>query len=365
MILTSGQGLDFVASHRPNSNSDPIGHNFRLWADVTSPLRHSTGLILTRAKFESALAIIARQFDHQDFTNQVLEADQPLNSLAAAIWRQIAPRVTPAQLTALEISDETGKGIHTTNAQAAFTLCGGFAAAHRAHAPRLSEAENRALFGTSNNPAGHGHNYWVEIESPSPIADQPAPWAALDHLNLSQDVPELAARNAVTETVAELIARRFPAGSRVRVWESADLFAAFNVASAHYQLGRRYRFHTAHTLYNSSLSQAANLRRYGGCALTSPHGHAYTAYVVVEGSLDALTDTAYNLAALDATAGALLRSFECGDWRQALPELHQAPATAEMVALAIWDRLSGLIGVPLVEFSLYETPKQRVQVKRG
>lgn len=37
-----------------------------------------------------------------------------------------------------------------------------FAAAHRLHAPALSEAENRALFGKCNNPAGHGHNYVIE-----------------------------------------------------------------------------------------------------------------------------------------------------------------------------------------------------------
>ena len=365
MILTYGQGLDFVASHRPTSNSDPIGHNYHLWADVTGPLRPLTGLILPRATFESALAKVATQVDHQDFTDPLLDRDPPLNRLATTIWRQITPRVTPAQLSRLEVSDETGEGIHATNTKATFIRSGGFSAAHRAHAPRLSAAENRTLFGTSNNPAGHGHNYWVEIESPSPMADTPAPWAALDHLNLSHDVPELAGRNAVTETVAELIARRAPAGSRVRVWESADLFAAFDAASSQFQLGRRYRFHTAHTLYNSSLSQAANRRRYGRCALTSPHGHAYTAYVVVEGALDALTDTAYSLSDLDATAGSLLRSFEYSDWREALPELHQAPATAEKVALAIWDRLAGLIGSPLVEFSLYETPRQRVQMKRG
>lgn len=37
-----------------------------------------------------------------------------------------------------------------------------FAAAHRLHAPTLSDAENRELFGKCNNPSGHGHNYQVE-----------------------------------------------------------------------------------------------------------------------------------------------------------------------------------------------------------
>ncbi len=37
-----------------------------------------------------------------------------------------------------------------------------FSAAHRLHAPGLSDEQNRALFGKCNNPSGHGHNYAVE-----------------------------------------------------------------------------------------------------------------------------------------------------------------------------------------------------------
>jgi len=78
-----------------------------------------------------------------------------------------------------------------------------------------------------------------------------------------------------------------------------------------------------------------------------------------------MTDTVYNLAELDATAGALLHSFDTGNWGQALPELKEMPPTAETVATMVWDRLTGLLGTALVEFDLYETPSQRVQVKRG
>jgi 6-pyruvoyltetrahydropterin/6-carboxytetrahydropterin synthase len=37
-----------------------------------------------------------------------------------------------------------------------------FSAAHRLHAPSLSEAENVALYGKCNNPRGHGHRYLTE-----------------------------------------------------------------------------------------------------------------------------------------------------------------------------------------------------------
>jgi 6-pyruvoyltetrahydropterin/6-carboxytetrahydropterin synthase len=38
-----------------------------------------------------------------------------------------------------------------------------FYAAHRLHAPGLSAAENMALYGKCNNPAGHGHSYLTEV----------------------------------------------------------------------------------------------------------------------------------------------------------------------------------------------------------
>jgi 6-pyruvoyltetrahydropterin/6-carboxytetrahydropterin synthase len=38
-----------------------------------------------------------------------------------------------------------------------------FAALHRLHSGKLSEEENRRVYGKCNNPYGHGHNYVVEI----------------------------------------------------------------------------------------------------------------------------------------------------------------------------------------------------------
>ena len=38
-----------------------------------------------------------------------------------------------------------------------------FAASHKLYAPRLSEAENRRIFGKCANPNGHGHNYQLIV----------------------------------------------------------------------------------------------------------------------------------------------------------------------------------------------------------
>ncbi|MFQ5663593.1 MAG: 6-carboxytetrahydropterin synthase [Terriglobia bacterium] len=38
-----------------------------------------------------------------------------------------------------------------------------FSASHRLYHPRLSEAENRRVYGKCSNAGGHGHNYALEV----------------------------------------------------------------------------------------------------------------------------------------------------------------------------------------------------------
>jgi 6-pyruvoyltetrahydropterin/6-carboxytetrahydropterin synthase len=47
-----------------------------------------------------------------------------------------------------------------------------FSASHRLHAPGLSDAENRALYGKCNNPFGHGHNYELEVSIRGPLEER-------------------------------------------------------------------------------------------------------------------------------------------------------------------------------------------------
>lgn len=98
-----------------------------------------------------------------------------------------------------------------------------FAASHRLHEPSLSQAENLDLFGKCNNPAGHGHNYLIEVS----VSGEPKPPTSMivriedldavverevvdryDHKNLNCDVPELEGKNPTSEVVALAIFER-------------------------------------------------------------------------------------------------------------------------------------------------------------
>ncbi len=94
-----------------------------------------------------------------------------------------------------------------------------FAAAHRLHSDRLSDEENRRVFGKCNNPSGHGHNYRLEVAVQAPVdpggglipveaidalVDETV-IQKLDHKHLNADVPQFKNRNPSVEHIAQVI----------------------------------------------------------------------------------------------------------------------------------------------------------------
>lgn len=95
-----------------------------------------------------------------------------------------------------------------------------FAAAHRLHAPSLSESENRAVFGKCNNPLGHGHNYVVEpavevvadgVAGAPPFslamlerAVDSAILQVMDHKHLNLEVPEFVSPGGLNPSVENI-----------------------------------------------------------------------------------------------------------------------------------------------------------------
>lgn len=115
-----------------------------------------------------------------------------------------------------------------------------FAASHRLHSPKLSEAENQRVYGKCNNPYGHGHNYVVEVTVTGPVDTatgmitnlgdldpfvQREVIEAFDYKYLNEEVPEFLASVPTTENVCLEIYRRlekYPAArlERVRIEET-------------------------------------------------------------------------------------------------------------------------------------------------
>ena len=126
-----------------------------------------------------------------------------------------------------------------------------FAASHRLYSPKLSESENRRVYGKCSNPHGHGHNYVLEVT----VAGEPDPvtgfvvdlkWlkdvmerevlSAYDHRHLNLETPEFKNAIPTTENIAIAAWNRLrpainSAGgaklSRIRVYETPEIFAEY------------------------------------------------------------------------------------------------------------------------------------------
>ena len=94
-----------------------------------------------------------------------------------------------------------------------------FSAAHRLHCDHLSDEQNRELFSKCNNPAGHGHNYVVEVSISQDPVDQALPVGLaqviqtvntlvidkLDHKHLNVDIEYFATVNPTVENISTAI----------------------------------------------------------------------------------------------------------------------------------------------------------------
>ncbi len=120
-----------------------------------------------------------------------------------------------------------------------------FSAAHRLHCAGLSDGENRDLFGKCNNPAGHGHNYVVEVTVAMPQSESDFELAAieatvkrlvidrLDHKHLNHDVELFADTNPTVENISvaifELLDGQFGSAQlkKIRLYETPKTWAEY------------------------------------------------------------------------------------------------------------------------------------------
>ncbi len=125
-----------------------------------------------------------------------------------------------------------------------------FSASHVCRDPRLSDEENRRVFGPAANPHGHGHNYVVEVSlqgQPDPVTGMVLDLKELkeilnrevvapyDHRFLNYEVPPFDRVVPTTENIARDIWLRLEphlSGGNgrlhsVRVYETPDLFVDY------------------------------------------------------------------------------------------------------------------------------------------
>ena len=132
---------------------------------------------------------------------------------------------------------------------------------------------------------------------------------------------------------------------------------------------RRERFNAAHRLFKPEYSDEQNLQVFGKCSNPNWHGHNYTLFVTVKGTVNPETGFLVNLKHLSAIIDQ--RVIEKLDHRNINLEvdfMSGVLASTENLAIGIWNELSEPIaatGAVLHSIKLYETENNFVEYLGG
>ncbi|QNN25272.1 hypothetical protein HED60_24320 [Planctomycetales bacterium ZRK34] len=226
-----------------------LGRYYELDVTCTGDADPATGYFMNIKRIDqvvrdAALPIVS------DFAKDAEKADQ-LGALMQRIAAVIGPQLDDAvQNITLRLTPTYAITLETNMLDhVLITQQYEFSAAHRLHAGELSDEQNQRVFGKCNNPAGHGHNYRLEVttlcwitpggqtlaaEDLDAIVDE-AVIQKLDHKHLNVDVPEFADRNPSVEHIAqavfhmldEPVRKRGAILDQIRVWETSKTVCTF------------------------------------------------------------------------------------------------------------------------------------------
>jgi len=227
------------------------GHNYGLEVTVEGAIDPVNGMVVNIKTIDETLqATVVAEFDQKSINDEIEHFGSKPSSLenlmiyiASRLGAGVLPREARlAGLTLHESEDLSGAYFEEDGAWIlTLTRSYEFAAAHRLNVPDMTEEQNIALFGKCNSPAGHGHNYALEVT----VEGEPDPRTGMmvdlekldkavedlvveryDHKHLNVDIPEFMDRTPTSEVIAQEIFNRLDGNlpatlRRVRLFETA------------------------------------------------------------------------------------------------------------------------------------------------
>jgi len=242
----------FLTGQSPGHNSyasDPSGEGLSIFFDLCVELAGTvdakTGFVVNVLDIDEKV----REFVVPVFAERIKEHFQRRRHISLAMlaellrltWARLSGRFGRANVNRLVLALNPYRKI-TVESEVSKMLYYSekfeFAAMHRLWNESFSDEHNRQVFGKCANPAGHGHNYVVEVTVKIPgretglrtgdferIVDDEF-IGLVDHKNLNADVAELRKINPTVENIAALAWEKLvgkfgeSALQRVTVWET-------------------------------------------------------------------------------------------------------------------------------------------------
>lgn len=128
---------------------------------------------------------------------------------------------------------------------------------------------------------------------------------------------------------------------------------------------RRESFNAAHKLFRPDWSDEKNVEVFGKCANPNWHGHNYSLYVTVKGTINPETGFVVNLKDLSKLIREKVTDkLDHKNLNVDVDFMNGLLASTEVLAMKIWDQLQqpiGTLGCTLHCIKLYETENNYVE----
>jgi len=236
--------------------SEPAGEGlsifFELSVTLTGQVEPATGFVanvldIDRNVREYVVPIFSRRLK-SDFARARHIGFSEITELLKSAWGQLADRFGKARLSKLSLALNPFRKVAVDCEDFKMIYFGEkfeFAAMHKLWNDDFSEQRNFEVFGKCANPAGHGHNYMIEVTIKKSAQDSSFRVGdfekvvdeqfirLVDHKNLNVDVPQFAKAIPTVENIAafaweKLIGRFGEAALHcVTIWETDKTYCSY------------------------------------------------------------------------------------------------------------------------------------------
>jgi len=203
--------------------ASPHGHDYTLDVFYRGTVSDEDGMIVNISEIKPIIATALDQLDGKflDCDVAYFQSRRPtVENIVEFIWNSLPSQVSTGRLARLRLEETSRFWVEKTENAMRVTRQYEFAAAHRLYAPDLPDMENSARYGKCSNPAGHGHNYNVEVtiegtpdsatgsiialDELDRIVDEEV-FERFDHKHLNEDCPEFTNLIPTSENFAKVI----------------------------------------------------------------------------------------------------------------------------------------------------------------
>ncbi|HUT29805.1 MAG TPA: 6-carboxytetrahydropterin synthase [Sedimentisphaerales bacterium] len=251
-LAQESRGYNSYASKPPGEG---LSIFFELGVELTGRVEETTGFVVNVLDIDEKV----REFVVPTFAARIREdyrqarhvGSPEIVQLLESAWEELADKFGTSRLSKLTLALNPFRKItldNGNNKMIYFSEKFEFAAMHRLWNESFSDERNQQVFGKCANPAGHGHNYVVEVTVIMPESDMRFRIGdfertvdeefirLVDHKNLNVDVVELSKINTTVENIAALAWEKLVGkfGEAVlhcvTVWETDKTYCSYCLA---------------------------------------------------------------------------------------------------------------------------------------